>query len=412
MSRASVAAFQNRAIHMLILSVAALAGWIYLAFFRRGFWLPTPRLAPTRRLCAWPDVCVVIPARDEAATIARVAEAHLRSDYPGNVRVIVVDDASSDGTGGIAQRAAGARPPAGAGARTLDVVTAPALPLGWSGKLNALAAGVAEAKDVVREAETPRYLLLADADILFSPDTLSRLVSKAEADNLALASLMARLDARGAPASLLIPAFIYFFQKLYPFAAVNDPSARTAGAAGGCMLVRADALNAAGGIDAIKSALIDDCALAALLKNGPGGPWRIWLGHAGDAATSLRDNRSLSSIWSMVSRTAFAQLGRSWLLLAACVLGMALIYLIPPLAALTGLIDKQTVLFVVATSAWALMAWTFAPTLRDYGKPILLAIALPVAGVLYTAMTITSALEHARGAGGRWKGRTYTDVKA
>lgn len=390
---------------MLILSFVALAGWIYLAFGRCGFWRHEPRPSAARTLRDWPNVCVVAPARDEAETIAAVTRAHLSCDYPGALRVIVVDDASTDGTGDLARAQSNPPRPTGAGPRTLDVISAPPLPAGWSGKLNAVAAGVAHAENVFEA----RYLLLADADILFSPDTLARLVAKAETEGLSLTSLMARLDSRGPWASLLVPAFIYFFQKLYPFAAVNDPAAKTAGAAGGCMLVRAEALAAAGGLAAIKGALIDDCALAALIKSGPGGPRGVWLGHAGDAAVSLRDNRSLSSIWGMVARTAFAQLNRSWLMLIGCVLGMALIYLTPPFGALIGLIDGRTWLLLSAGAAWALMAITFAPTLRAYGKPLWLAAALPVAGALYTAMTVSSALDHARGAGGRWKGRTYSD---
>ncbi|MBI1393391.1 MAG: glycosyltransferase [Alphaproteobacteria bacterium] len=388
---------------MFLLAIIALAGWCYLTFLRRDFWRGEPRLPAGARPKPAPDVAIVIPARDEAGTIGDVTRAHLACDYPGAVSVIVVDDASSDGTGEIARAASEATAGRGRGAiRSLEVIEAPPLNTGWTGKLNAVAAGIRASRPA-----DPAYLLLCDADILLAPTTLSRLVASAEKDGLALTSLMARLDARGAWASLLIPAFIYFFQKLYPFPAIADPASGVAGAAGGCMLVRNADLAAAGGIEAIRGKLIDDCALAALLKKGPGGPRRIWLGHAGDSALSLRDNRSPGSIWSMVARTAFAQLEHSWFLLAGCVVGMAILYLMPPIAALAGLVSGRAALCIAGAIGWAMMAWTFAPTVRSYGKPALLAAALPVAGALYVAMTVTSAINHARGEGGRWKGRTY-----
>jgi hopene-associated glycosyltransferase HpnB len=231
-------------------------------------------------------------------------------------------------------------------------------------------------------------------------------VAKAEQENLALASLMARLDARGPWASFLIPAFIYFFQKLYPFPRANDPDDSLAAAAGGCMLARRDAVDAIGGMGAIRSALIDDCAFARAIKNLTPST-KIWIGLASDEAVSLRDNRELESIWNMVARTAYAQLGYSPLMLAGTVLGMALIYLAAPLIILTMFWHWNFAALFYAAGALALMAYTYWPTLRLYGRAPWEAALLPAAAALYTAMTISSALRHWRGEGGRWKGRTY-----
>ncbi|MEQ8934763.1 MAG: glycosyltransferase, partial [Amphiplicatus sp.] len=241
---------------LTFLAFLALASWIYLAFWRADFWRAEERLVDPPEPAQWPDVAAVSPARDEAGSIGAVIAAHMVSDYPGAFSVIVVDDASADGTADLARAAA-------TDARPLDVILAPPLEEGWTGKLAAQRAGVERAKTAAPEA---RYLLLCDADIAFAPSTLRRLVAKAEAEGLALVSLMARLDARGSWGRLLIPAFVYFFQKLYPFPLVNDPEKRTAAAAGGCMLVKRDALEASGGVEAIRTRLIDDCALAQRLK--------------------------------------------------------------------------------------------------------------------------------------------------
>lgn len=385
------------------IAASSLAAWVYLALFHDHFWRADQRLdEPSDDIADWPGVVAVIPARNEAATISAATTAHIDADYPGAFQIIVVDDGSDDGT---ATLAASAAPP---GRRRLTVIAAPPLPPGWSGKLNAVKAGTDAAE---KTAPGARYLLLSDADIVLAPSTLRALVAKAEADDLALVSLMARLDHRGFWAGLLAPAFVYFFQKLYPFPAVNDPRRRMAGAAGGCMLVRRDALAAAGGIAAISGRLIDDCALADLIKNGgregraPRRP--IWLGLADDEAVSLRDNRPLASFWSMVERTAFTQLRRSWLRLVGCIIGMLLLYAAPPLLSLGGLFGVKPVAVVMAMAAWVIMAATFRPTARLYHLSTAHAFALPLAGVLYTAMTLSSAINDARGIGGRWKGRTF-----
>ena len=383
---------------MSLLSAAAgfsLAAWIYLLLARGGFWRARERLAPATPAGA-AHVEALIPARNEAASIAATVEGLLGSTYPGRLGVTVIDDHSSDATAEIARESASATGRSGA----LRVLAAPPLAAGWSGKLAALQAGL--------DAAPPcDFVLLTDADIVLAPESLSSLVAKAEREGLALVSLMARLDARGGWGGLLIPAFVFFFQKLYPFALVNDPASKVAGAAGGCVLVRRDALEAIGGFRAISGALIDDCALARAIKHGPP-PGRIWLGLAGREAYSVRDNRRFSSIWTMVARTAFTQLGRSWLNLAGAVFGMGLIYLAPPVIAILTPLHQEYVAGAVTAGAWGLSALAYTPTLRLYGQSAWKAFALPIAASLYTSMTIGSAINHASGRGGAWKGRTYS----
>lgn len=384
---------------LALIAMLSLLAWLYLLFFHGAFWRADQRLAPQApSLERWPDVVIVIPARNEAETIAEVVRSHSATDYGGAVRLIVVDDSSDDGTGDIARKAADG------GRVQTEIVAAPPLGPGWSGKLWALNAGLARAAEVMPEA---RYVLLTDADIVHAPSTLGRLVAKAETEGLALASLMARLDARGFWGALTIPAFIFFFQKLYPFPRVNDPTQKMAAAAGGCVLVRRDALDAIGGVAAIKGALIDDCSLAAEIKGDP--PSRpIWLGLAEDAVVSRRDNRALGSVWSMVARTAFTQLRYSLWLLIGSTLGMALIYLAPPVAFFVGLAGGDDLAAAVGGAAWLLSAGAYAPTLQLYRLPMSAGLALPFTAALYMAMTISSAVRHWRGAGGRWKGRVYS----
>jgi len=299
------------------LALAALTAWAVLLFGRGGFWhareddgdaeaLPEP--------AHWPRVAVLIPARDEAATIATVVAALRAQDYPGEFHVTVVDDRSGDGTGEIA-RAAGAR-----------VVTGGPRPPGWSGKLNALRQGLE-----ALAAEGHDYILLTDADIRHAPDSLRRLVSRALAEDRALVSLMAKLRCESAAERWLIPAFVFFFAMLHPFAWSNDPRARTAAAAGGCVLLRRRDFEAAGGLAPIKGRIIDDCALAGLVKrHSP----RISL-RLTERVVSLRAYDGLGSIRAMVARTAYAQLLYNPLLLAGMILALALVFLAPPVLALT-----------------------------------------------------------------------------
>lgn len=382
---------------LTFIAFSSLAAWGWLTFLHGGFWRASERLKDAPAPEQWPEVAAVIPARDEAETIGDVIRAHMAADYPGKFSVILADDGSSDQTADIARAAAAG------GAHSFETIPVPGLPQGWSGKLWAVHNGLARAKEIAPGAE---YILMTDADIKTAPDTMMRLVAKAEHENLALASLMAKLDSRGPWASFLIPAFIYFFQKLYPFPRANDPDDNLAAAAGGCMLVRREAIEAVGGVESIRSALIDDCALAKAVKDTTPST-RIWLGLADDEAVSLRDNRELSSIWNMVARTAYAQLHFSPLLLAGTILGMALVYLAAPLIVLTFFGCWNFAALFYAVIACGLMAYTYWPTLKLYDRAPWEAALLPAAAALYTAMTISSALRHWRGEGGLWKGRTY-----
>jgi len=375
----------------VILACLPLLIWIYMIVGRGMFWLARERddgPQPTDPT-AWPSVAVVVPARDEADVIARSIGSLLAQDYPGPFRVILVDDGSSDGTALVAAAAAAKLE------RGASLMIKPGAPLapGWTGKLWAMKQGV----DAASEGQpAPKYLLLTDADIAHTPDNLRRLVARAEAGGLVLTSLMARLSCVTAPEKLMIPAFVYFFAMVYPFGQVNDPKSRIAGAAGGCMLARADALQAAGGIAAIRTAIIDDCALGAAMKQqGP-----IWLGLT-DRAESQRPYVTLGEIGRMISRSAYAQLDYSPLILAGSLAGLVLTYLAPPLIA----VFAPGLLKLAGLAAWTLMAISFQPMLKFYRRSPLWGFALPVIGALYTAFTVKSAVDVWMGRGGFWKGR-------
>ncbi len=371
----------------------SLAAWIYLLLGRGFFWLTRERLpndlpSPT----AWPDVAVLIPARDEAATIATTIASLCGQNYPGRLSITLIDDSSSDGTAAIARDAAQGR--------NLDIVTAPPLQAGWTGKIWALRSGL---EHIDRAAPDAAYVLLTDADIEHPPDLLRRLVALAERDRRDLVSLMVKLNCATLWERLLIPAFVYFFRKLYPFAQVNDDRSKVAAAAGGCVLVRRDALRRIDGFAALRGALIDDCTLAAAIKANGG---KLWLGLADDSI-SLRVYDKLAEIWAMVARSAYAQLRHSVLLLIGTVIGLAIIYLAPPLIALLYPLHGDPIAALLAASAWLAMTISFVPMLAYYRLAWPWALTLPIAALLYIAMTIDSARRHARGAGGAWKGRHY-----
>jgi len=371
-----------------ILAYLPTAVWFGLIIFRGGFWQADQMLpAQPPALAAWPGVVAVIPARNEAATIGATVGALLAQDYPGAFAVIVVDDMSDDGTAAAAGRDA-----------RLTVIAAKPLPDCWTGKLWAVKQGL-DAADAGHANAT--YVLLTDADIEHDADSLRRLVGKAERNDLDLVSLMARLRCEGFWERLLIPAFVFFFQKLYPFPWVNDRSRRTAAAAGGCMLVRREALRAIGGVEAIRGKLIDDCALAARVKQRGG----IWLGLA-TGVRSLRGYDALGDVWDMVARTAFEQLGNSSLALIGTVIALTVAYIAPVVAAVGGFGGGWPVVAGLVVW-WGMMPHAFAPTLRLYGLSPIWALTLPVAAFLYTLMTISSAVRTWRGRGGAWKGRHY-----
>ena len=388
----------------LIIAAIVLATWLYLIAARGGFWRAAERdddgavPAALPSMPQWPPVTAVVPARDEAETVGDTVASLLRQDYRGPFNVILVDDQSRDATARVAREGAAAF---GAGDR-LNVIAGRPLPAGWTGKLWAQNQGV----EAVAQAANPRkYLLLTDADIVFAPGALSSLVARAERQGLVLNSLMVKLRCKSFAERMFVPAFVFFFQMLYPFGWVNDPRRATAAAAGGCMLVKCEALQAAGGLASIRGALIDDCALAKLLKAR--GPIALALT---DNANSRRAYPSIGDIRRMVARTAYAQLGYSPLLLSGTVLGLAVTYLAP--VVLTLLADGFAQF--AGLFAWALMAIAFRPNLRFYGvsglRSWLWAAALPAIAAMYMAFTLDSAYQHARGHGGMWKGRAQANI--
>ena len=371
----------------LVLGAIPLFIWAGLVLAHGRFWTADQRDdrdAPAEP-AVWPAVIAVVPARDEADVIARSIGSLLAQDYPGDFRMILVDDSSSDGTADVA-RAEATRL---GRAERLQVLTGEPLAAGWTGKLWAVHQGTLAA-----EASQPKYLWLTDADIGHAPDNLRALVSRAEAKGLVLTSLMAELHCKTLPERFLIPAFVFFFQMVYPFARVNGPGP-TAGAAGGVMLADRQALKAAGGIAAIRKALIDDCALGALMKKqGP-----IWLGLT-HRAVSLRPYETVGQIGRMVSRSAYAQLDYSALKLIGVVLGMGLVYMAPIAALFCG-----GALSILGLMTYLLMASSFQPMLRFYRVSPLWGLALPAIGAAYTVFTVQSAVQMWRGQGGLWKGR-------
>lgn len=368
---------------MDVAAVAALAGWLYLAFGHGAFWRTGPGLPDAPDPPEWPEVAAVVPARDEAAILPETLPTLLAQDYPGAFRVVVVDDGSSDGTAETAARL---------GARA---VPARERPEGWAGKVWAMAEGV-------RAAGEPDLYLFTDADIAYAPGTVRRLVRAAAGERRDLVSQMATLSVRTRWERVIVPAFVYFFAQLYPFRRVTRDGARTAAAAGGCMLVRRDVLEKAGGVAAIRGALIDDVAMGRLIKRA-GGRCRLDLSRD---VVSRRPYPRLADLWMMIARSAYHQLRYSPALLAGTVLGLLLLYAVPPAATITGAVAADSTALVAGAVAWALMTLTYVPMLRFYGLSPLRALGLPLVALMYAAMTVDSARRHRAGRGGAWKGRT------
>jgi len=384
--------------NIAVLAAGTCIAWLFLLFFRGGFWRGDQQLTEqTPELDRWPEVVAVIPARDEEATIGTTVASLLAQDYPGSLDVVVVDDGSQDATTAVAMEAA-------AGSNHVAVIDGEPLPPGWTGKLWAVHQGLSFAEKRWPESQ---YWLLTDADIEHEPGKVRRLVVEARSRNCDLVSLMVKLRCASFWERLLIPAFVFFFQKLYPFPRVNDPRRPEAAAAGGCILVRREALDAAGGVAAVRDNLIDDCSLAAQIKRrGP-----IWLGLATETR-SLRRYDRLSEIWLMVARTAFTQLKHSTAAVVATVLGMVLIYCVPPLATIYGIVATNAEAAGLGGLGWLLMVVAYRPTLRLYRMPVWWGLLLPAAAILYTLMTVDSARRHWLGRGGLWKGRSYDDTGA
>ncbi|MFI6463857.1 glycosyltransferase [Streptomyces sp. NPDC050538] len=375
------------------IAAGSLAAWLWLLLCQGFFWRTDIRLPARTDPDDWPSVCVVVPARDEAAVLPESLPSLLAQDYPGRAEIFLVDDGSSDGTRELARALASRH-----GGLPLTVDSPGEPPAGWTGKLWAVRHGIGLAR-----ARDPEYLLLTDADIAHAPDSLRELVAAARTGGFDAVSLMARLRVESLWERLVVPAFVYFFAQLYPFRRIGRRSARTAAAAGGCVLLRADAAERARIPGAIRQAVIDDVALARAVKGGGG---HIWLGLA-ERVDSVRPYPRLHDLWRMVSRSAYAQLRHNPLLLLGTVVGLALVYLVPPVALLAGLAVGSTATAVLGGLAWLVMTGTYIPMIRYYGQPLWLAPLLPFTAFLYLLMTVDSAVQHYRGRGAAWKGRTY-----
>ncbi|MFJ8692761.1 glycosyltransferase [Streptomyces roseolilacinus] len=394
------------------IALVSCAVWAWLLLGQGLFWrtdqrLPRGPAEPER----WPSVAVVVPARDEAEVLPVSLPSLLAQDYPGRVEVVLVDDGSEDGTGdlarALAERSSGSRTDGGSRAGLPLTVVSPGPPEpGWTGKLWAVRHGIGVV--CARGEGAPDFLLLTDADIAHAPDSLRRLVAAAVSHRLDLVSQMARLRVSGVWERLVVPAFVYFFCQLYPFRRVNRDGARTAAAAGGCVLLRTEAAERAGVPDAVRDAVIDDVALARAVRRAGG---RLWLGLA-EHVESVRPYPRLADLWRMVARSAYAQLRHSGVLLAATVAGLALVYLAPPLCLAIGVGGGDAVAAWAGGAAWAVMAGTYAPVLRYYRQPPWAAALLPLTAFLYLLMTVDSAVRHHRGRGAAWKGRTYPAPRA
>ncbi|MDQ0814871.1 hopene-associated glycosyltransferase HpnB [Streptomyces sp. B3I7] len=375
------------------IALGSLLAWLWLLLGQGFFWRTDVRLPPRRDPEVWPPVCVVVPARDEAEVLPRSLPTLLTQEYPGRAEVFLVDDGSTDGTGELAAELSRRH-----GGLPLTVTSPGEPPAGWTGKLWAVRHGIGLAR--TRE---PAFLLLTDADIAHAPDSLRSLVAAAETGAYDLVSQMARLRVESRWERFVVPAFVYFFAQLYPFRWIGVRGGRTAAAAGGCVLLRAEAAERARIPDAIRQAVIDDVALARAVKGGGG---HIWLGLA-DRVDSVRPYPRLRDLWHMVARSAYAQLRHSPLLLLGTVLGLALVYLVPPVAFLAGLATGSWAAAAAGGLAWLVMTATFVPMLRYYRLPSWLAPLLPFTALLYLLMTVDSAVRHYRGRGAAWKGRTY-----
>ncbi|WP_433343983.1 glycosyltransferase [Streptomyces sp. CA-253872] len=376
------------------IAVLSLVSWVWMLLAQGFFWRTDVRLPRTDgEPERWPSVAIVVPARDEAEVLPLSLPSLLAQEYPGHAEVVLVDDGSTDGTGELA-RELGRRE----GALPLRVVSPGEPPRGWTGKLWAVRHGMALAR-----GSGPDFLLLTDADIAHEPDSLRRLVAAAEGAGLDMVSQMARLRVASVWERMVVPAFVYFFSQLYPFRRVNKAASRTAAAAGGCVLLRARTAEAAGVPDTIRQSVIDDVALSRAVKRSGG---RIWLGLA-EHVDSVRPYPALRDLWRMISRSAYAQLRHNPLVLLGTVLGLALVYLVPPCALVAGLLAPHAATALAGGLAWLVMAGTYLPMLRYYRQPWWLAPLLPVTAFLYLLMTVDSAVQHYRGRGAAWKGRTY-----
>ena len=381
----------------LILAATSLLLWFALAFFRGAFWRlgafdadQSLHPAPPK----WPHVVAVVPARNEAVTIERAIASLAGQNYKGHFRIIVVDDHSEDGTAALAERAT----QSGGGSGRVTVISAGRLEGGWTGKLWALEQGVADAR-----TEAPEYFWFTDADIVHGSETLERLVSRAENGRLDLVSLMVLLEARSLAERLLIPAFLYFFLKLYPPRWIASPQSPVAGAAGGCLLLRRTTLEDIGGLARIRAEVIDDCALARAVKRSGRA---IWMGLT-RRSVSLRSYQTFGEIRDLIARTAFTQLRYSAPRLLGTLVAMLATYVLPVVFSF----GSRALVWRISLAAWVLMTLTYLPTVRFYGLSPLWTPALPVAAIFYSYATWLSAWRYWLGRGGQWKGRTQAATR-
>ena len=400
---------------LAIACAVSAAAWVYLVAAHGGFWRTGERLPPRRAgtgSTSWPPVVAVVPARNEADSLPGTLPALLGQEYPGEFRVFLVDDGSDDGTAGVAAELG--EKAARDGGAPLTVVSGRPRPDGWAGKVWAMSQGLAAAVDTGSAASAPAYVLFTDADITWAPTALRDLVRAAEDDDRALVSQMALLRAETAWERVIVPAFVYFFAQLYPFRKVNNPRSRTSAGAGGCMLIEAEALERAGGLEPMRGALIDDVALGTLLKKNGN---RIWLG----LTTDIRSDRpypSLGSLWHMIARSAYVQLRYNPALLAGTLVGLLLLYAVPPAGVIAALIAvavgstgaAAAVSGIAGLVGWALMTASYLPMLRFYRLSPLRAPALPLIALLYAAMTADSARRHYSGRAVSWRGRAADRV--
>jgi len=390
---------------LAIACLVSAAAWVYLLAAHGGYWLTSQRLPPAAEPEQWPSVVGVVPARNEADMLPLTLPGLLGQDYAGEFRVVLVDDGSGDGTGQLAAEL-GDKALRDGGA-PLTVVAGQPRPAGWAGKVWAMAQGAAA-------ADGAAYVLFTDADISWAPGALRELVAAAERDDRALLSQMALLRARTAWERVVVPAFVYFFAQLYPFRRVNDPGSRTAAGAGGCMLIRKSVLDKAGGLEPVRGALIDDVALATLLKRDGN---RCWLGLT-TRITSVRPYPRLADLWHMIARSAYTQLRYSPALLAGTVAGLLLLYAVPPAGAITGLAtaaaggagSATAIAGLAGLGGWALMTVTYIPMLRLYRLSVFRAPMLPLIAMLYAMMTADSARRHYSGRAVSWRGRAAERV--
>ena len=380
-----------------LLALISVAIWFTLIFFRGHFWRTNQKLWNTgATLSKPPEIVIIIPARNEERTIGQSILSLLEQDYKGIMSIIVVNDNSNDNTAEVVASVSH-------GYSSIHLINGSKTPNDWTGKLWSMAQGVKFARKNFCHAD---YYLFSDADILHHPENLTRITAKALTENLALVSLMVKLRCNSLCERLLMPAFIFFFQKLYPFSLVNDPKKINAAAAGGCMLVNCEELEKSGGLTKIKTAIIDDCELAALLKQTN----RIWIGLT-QSTQSLRKYQFFSDVSGMVSRTAFVQLKYSGLNLFFTLIGMLIIYIIPVVSILFGIVTKDLILLALGLIGWVTMFFAYIPTLTFYKRPIWEASLLPISALLYSGMTIISAWRYTFGRAPRWKGRSMKKVE-